>query len=820
MEYSIKNKDLRMKKILFCAAVAALATACTNEDDLVMNQDNSRAQGLTFDVTLAEGATTRGEIWKDENGTYPFFWYAETDRINVHALNVEAGTSNANELGVATGTDAWTLSTGGAASYKATKSAGAGQFTAADDENMLTLMDYDADDVAGTTATIVATYGENIKVKSVESKVDEEGETVPGELAELVLSTVTAGNATQTVARANAVDAPMYSVSTAIKEKAYNSFGEKANLQLVRPFPVIRFTTKNTKDYIKDFGPLKSVELTALGTKKEDGSQVDVAASYLAYAEDKEYTVIGDEVGFEAAYQAAATPEKVTVNLTDGTWTDDDAVYMTVAPVNREGFRKKNQKEPLKVVYTFDKITFTLDPTREGAAEFEKAIQTSNDWSATDANGNPNAITPMPALDINNYNYLVTNVKTSNDRTLIVLKGNFKDIFNKDGEVIWSAAAGGKANVTEFKKVISNVALTNEELATIKKFTNVTDWTLSENTAIPANTFTAAQAAAIINLNLPKVTSIDEKFIANDNTKAFAALETLIMPAYKFEDATVNKALFNDNVKATLKTLDMSGVASMMPKFGIERTMVFTGYTKLEKVTVQDNIIVSPSGFAGCVALKTIIGKLDISDASNAFEMETTANAVLKSVELNGTVIPANAFNNCTALETVTYNGSTIVPTAIGANAFESATAMKYMDLSKAATIGAGAFKSSGITSTNAKVNTMTVGATELTKDMFNDCKALKMVKFTDATKITGADVFAGATGVIQIKFEKVITLADAADGTYDNVFATPANIDFWTNPAQPGVNGNVFTLSYKVTGTTGTKPVSYTFKSIQKKLD
>lgn len=818
MEYSIKNKDLRMKKILFCAAVAALATACTNEDDLVMNQDNSRAQGLTFDVTLAEGATTRGEIWKDENGTYPFFWYAETDRINVHALNVEAGTSNANELGVATGTDAWTLSTGGAASYKATKSAGAGQFTAADDENMLTLKDYDADDVAGTTATIVATYGKNIKVESVESKVDEESNTVPGELEKLVLKTVTAGNATQTVARANAVDAPMYSVSTAIKEKAYNSFGEKANLQLVRPFPVIRFTTKNTKDYIKDFGPLKSVELTALGTKKEDGSQVDVAASYLAYAEGKEYTVIGDEVGFEAAYQAATTPEKVTVNLTDGTWTDDDAVYMTVAPVNREGFRKKNQKEPLKVVYTFDKITFTLDPTREGAAEFEKAIQTSNDWTATDANGNPNAITPMPALDINNYNYLVTNAKSSNDRTLIVLKGNFKDIFNKDGEVIWSAATGGKANVTEFKKVISNVALTNEELATIKKFTNVTDWTLSENTAIPANTFTAAQAAAITNLNLPKVTSIDEKFIANDKTKAFAALETLIMPAYKFEDATVNKALFNDNVKATLNTLDMSGVASMMPKWGIERTMVFTGYTALEKVTVQDNIIVSPSGFAGCVALKTIIGKLDISEASNAFEMKTTANAVLKSVELNGTVIPANAFNNCTVLETVTYNGSAIVPTAIGANAFESATAMKYMDLSKAATIGAGAFKNSGITSTNAKVNTMTVGATELTAEMFNGCTALKMVKFTDATKITGADVFAGATGVIQIKFEKVITLADAADGTYANVFATPANIDFWTNPAQPGVNGNVFTLSYKQGTASYTQ--KYTFKSIQKKLD
>lgn len=807
-----------MKKILFCAAVAALATACTNEDDLVMNQDNSRAQGLTFDVTLAEGATTRGEIWKDENGTYPFFWYAETDRINVHALNAEAGTSNTGELGVATGTGAWMLSAGGAASYKATKSAGAGQFTAADDANMLTLKDYDADDVAGTTATIVATYGENIKVESVESKTDDEGIAVPGELAELILSTVTAGNATQIVARANAVDAPMYSVSTAIKEKAYNSFGEKANLQLIRPFPVIRFTTKNTKDYIKDFGKLVSVELTALGTELEGGSP-DVNASILAYDADKKYTVVGDNGGFEAGF---GTGSAVKVELTDGTWTDNDAVYMTVAPVNRKAFRDKSQKEPLEVEYKFENITFTLNPTREGAAEFEKVLQTSNDWTAIDAEGKPNAITPMPALDINNYNYLVTNGTGSNDRTLIVLKGNFNDIFNEEGKVIWSAAEGGKADVAEFKKIISNVALTNDELAKIKKFTKLTDLTLNENTAIPANTFTTDQAAAINNLNLPKVTSIDEKFINNDKSAAFAVLDTLIMPAYAFENATVNKAFFNNKVKSKLITLDMSGVASMMPTFGIERTMVFTGYTKLEKVTVQDNIIVSPSGFAGCEALKTIIGKLDISEASNAFDMNASANNALKSVELNGTVIPKDAFNNCTALETVIYNGSAIVPTSIGANAFEN-TAVKYMDLSKAATIGAGAFKGSKITSTSAKVETMTVGATELTASMFENCTNLKMVKFTDATKISGADVFKGATTVTQIKFEKIITLADAAaDDTYNNVFtANSANIDFWTNPAQPGVNGNVFTLSFKVTGSsTSTKSVSYTFKSIQKKLD
>ena len=539
-----------MKRILFCAAVVALATACTNEDDLAMNQGDSRAQGLTFDVALAEGTTTRGEISKDENGKYPFMWYAETDRIDVVALNVNAGSSNSSSLGVATegAAGVWTL-TNGTASYKATQSAGTGLFTATDDQNMLTLKDYDAQDAAGTTATIVATYGK-IAASSVKSDVVS-GKVVPGKLTELVLKTATGtgSNAAQTVARANVVDAPMYSISTAVKEKAYNSFGEKANLKLIRPFPVLRFTTKNTTDYIEDFGKLESVELTALGTVKSDGTFDDAKASALAYDAGKEYTVIGTKVGFAEGYAPAANPEKVKVTLTDGTWTDNDAVYMTVAPVTREG------KEGLKVEYNFENITFTLDPSRKGAADFEKALQTSNDWSAVDTNGNPNAVTPMPVLDIDNYDYLVTNEKSGDDRVLIVIKGNFNDIFADASNVAWN---GNKVPVTEFSKIISKVDLTDAELATIKKFTSLKDLTLAENTAIPANTFTAAQATAFVSLNLPKVTSVADKFVANATTSQFAALETLKMPAYDFTNATVNNVLFNTTTAGKLKVLGHS----------------------------------------------------------------------------------------------------------------------------------------------------------------------------------------------------------------------------------------------------------------------
>lgn len=168
-----------MKKILFCAAVAALAAACTSEEDLVLSQETT-AKGLTFDVSLAENAVTKGELWKDENGTYPFFWYAEQDRINVIALNALAATTsgvgygdNSSSKGVATQASGTWAFTDGAATYKATKSENYGLFTAIDDANMLALPAYDATSAAtkaNTTATIVATYG--FTAKTVKSDLD------------------------------------------------------------------------------------------------------------------------------------------------------------------------------------------------------------------------------------------------------------------------------------------------------------------------------------------------------------------------------------------------------------------------------------------------------------------------------------------------------------------------------------------------------------------------------------------------------------------------------------------------------------------------
>lgn len=779
-----------MKKILFCAAVVALATACT-EDEFGGSQIGSQTkQGLYFEASPADGATTRGELYKDENGTYPFFWYAEQDQINIFALNAEALDNgsygdNSSNKGVATQSSG-TWSTGTAAIYKATRSEGNGRFTAASPTDMLTLKDVDEDDIAGSTATIVATYG--INATSIKSELDDSNKPVPGKLSELKLTTTT-GNATQTVDRMNQVVAPMWSVSSAVKENAYDAFGEKAQLKLIRPFPVLRFTTANAGKYTDKFGKLESIKLTTLTPEGAAGSDI-------AYDDSKVYTVTGTTTGFDAGWQETSNANIVTVNVTDGTWKDGDAVYMTVAPVERSA------EEILKIEYTFENISFTLDGTQDDAKAFE-IIKTKNNWTSVDANGNPNAVTALPALDINNYDYLLTNASSGNDRTLIVNKGDFSSIFDNTGAIIWG---GGTVAKTEVNTIIvaEDVNMTESDLQGLSKFTNLASIELNNVTSIPANTFNGL-SAKLKEIILPAVTKINKGFI---NSK-FTILENLNLASYKFEDEDVNAMFFNTTTANTLKTLNISGVESMMPNFGIDRALSFKGYTALTEVTVQDGIVVAPNGFNGCKALKTINGKLNLTNAVSAFEMGAPSNNndVLETVNVTGTTIPEKAFMNCTKLKNILYNGAQIAPTTVGASAFQGATSLEYMDLANATTIGASAF--SGCTAYKGKaegVNVLAVGVSTVEASIFASTKVY-MVHFTDATVINPG-IFTNATDLRQVKFSKKFSFASNVTGWADTMFGNSTNVDLFLNPEQASIMSGT---TMKVNST-----VSITFKTVQ----
>lgn len=816
-----------MKKFLYCAAVVALATACTQEDDWAINQEASQGQGLTFEVTVPQGdALTKGELYQ-ENGRYPFFWYAEQDRIDVLGYNVEAvansyagGTSNGNtsSKGVVSSvtTGVWTLPTN-PASYKATKSQGEGQFTASGDADMLALKDYNAADPNGTTATLVATYG--IKASGVTSNLNTLSKVIPGSLKTLELTT-TSGNANQTVARANTVIAPMYSVSSAKKDEAYESVGEKANLEFYRPFPVIRFTTKNTNDYKDYFGGLKKVTLT---TKKLNGTDYEVG-SKIAYDNNKKYTVIGEKTGWDAGSDYyTGDANEVSVTLTDGAWTDNDAVYMTVAPVTRN-----KQKEMLVIKYEFKNITFTLDGTQEDAEDFE-VYETSNDWTAVDANGNPNnAVASLPALDINNYDYLVVGTSTGGEYTLIVNRGSIENILDKSGtniKVIWDGQVTNP-DVDNVKNIIINCDLADADYANLNLFENVKELKLTKETSLPAGALEAFAESTETGktLEIPMVTKIDPKFLGDETE--LGNVSVLNTESYGYaESAVVNQTMFK-GLSTHLTKVNIKAVTDMTPIFGQpDAALSFQNYTALESVTVNDKaLVLRANSFSGCLKLKEVVGVVNPTEGYNAFEKAGSTGSTLKKINVSTTKFASSVFQGASGLAEILYNGAQVAPTVVGASAFEG-TAIQYMDLSKITSVGKKAFK--GVTKLEGPakgVAELHVGGDVVPESLFDGCSSLTVVQFDNATSFERY-ILSNASSIRQIKFAKPFTIKAMEKGYWSKgMFGRvdddlKANVELFISSSQDMSYFEGTTLNLPQVDENGDpiEPISCTFKDLIK---
>lgn len=799
-----------MKKVLFASALLALAAGCA-ENELDSLSIPEQGKGISF---VVEQAPSTRMQWDETETAYVPFWYAEQDRIGIFAVNVKKGAFGSETDLTARMLNSWTGLPSAASvadvTYKATQSKQTGAFTAIQDDNLLHFND-------NKNARFLAVYPSSIKAMfggATESK-------------KIILSDLPKiSEQTQTTTKGYNEAVTMYSLSIASKENPYDAVGEKVNLSFKRPLSALVMKTANANEYTKlddnnesTFGKLTKVTVTAKGwTVPAGGSGTPIAASKLAYDETKATIEVDTVAGYKAEFKegtSASEADAITLNIGKAAagldWNDDALAIAAIKNVDRSKTFSSTKKETVEVKFSFEKI------------DLVKTMETGNSWN--------NKFIEVPAIDIEKYPYLVTKGTTGSGRTLIVNSETFSKIFKEDGTIKWTDeyATTGSVALANIETIISNVALTDAEMVKLNTFGKLKNLTLAENTSIPANTFTTTQARQMVKLDLPKVTTVSKKFVNNsEDVVKFVELQTLKMPAYSFEDEKINESLLNPGTTGNtkLKVLDMSGVTSMMPIYGILRTMTFTNYTELTEVTVKDGVVVAPKGFKGCKALKTVTGKLDISKASEAFAMGTVDdggnNSTLTTIEINGTVIPEGAFTNCTKLATVKYNGNIVAPTAIGSNAF-AATEVQYMDLSNAKTIGEAAFKGCAkLAKTNENAQDLVVGTEKIAADVFNGCTSLVIVKFTNATEIVGGDVFVGATGLKQVKFEKVFKLADDAEGTndlYKDVFtADPSGIDFWVNAAQPNVSGSKLTLSYKKgTGSSATtENVEYEFKSIQ----
>lgn len=736
-----------MKKILFCAGLLALAASCAeNELDSISGQ-NGATRGISFEGTLVEAPTTRGDlVYDDVSGVHSFFWYAEKDQISIWSTNTTAIGSK-----IGNNTTAWVADN--SAKYKATQSKAKGVFTAVDNNNILDFQwglgttggekDWTNPDNEQFKSQFLATYPSTVKLEADKSDGKFEFSALPALNAQ-DQKTLDGQDVTSKIM--------MISLTKAVKENSYDAVGEKIDLNFNRPFTAVVFRTKGIdKEYAEIFGKLTSIELTAKGyDKNENGTvdQGDIAGSYLDYGsahylydsnKPEESKLVKDDGSDITDMNADVSDAAQKITLTLGSnsgleFMDGNLAYMAINKIDRKAFRDAKVKETIAMKFSFEHI------------DLPKTVETDSNWPTM----NNMFIGGAPTtLDINSFSYLVTN--QSGKRTLIVNKGTFSQIFTADGgKVKWNDGADQEYSLTEFTNIISKVELTTEELAKLKGFTSVKSIKLAENTTIPAETFDGL--TALTSINLPKVTTVEKGAFVS------AKLESVIMPAYKFADDDINPEILN---KATLVTLDMSAVDKMGAVFP-GKGLNLSGYEKLETVTVKDGLLVGASSFSGCVKLKEINGAITFSESTGAFK----GCVELPEINITNTVIPADAFSGCTKLENVLNNGKQVLPTSVGNQAFMDCVALEEMNLSLATKIGEQSFKGCtalyGVTDaaeSNKKI--MYVGATTIPFEAFDGCTALEYVHFMEATSFA-EDILKDCT-LKEVKFKKAFTLPSVA---------------------------------------------------------
>lgn len=761
-----------MKKVLLGAGLIALATSCTQDEFSSLATQKEDVRGISFEMV----ETPQSRIqWDETETSYSPYWHAEVDRVGIYSIGVHKGYG-------ATWTDSadvatpywknWATEGNTKAIYKATQSAKAGKFTSASDADML---GFNGSKAGSFFAVYPSSLTASINGKNVE---------------------VTSLNAlnvqTQTGLKGQNPAIVGYAAATATAEESYSSVGETVGLSYKFPLAALVMKTVNANTYTKGttpmFGKLDSINIVAKGYDADkDGiyETGDIKPSRISYTGG---TIKVDTVAWASTIvPTTAVADSAKIKLVIGqNWEDDALAMAAILPVKRTGVYTAAKPETFTVTFNFEKISLQSPVTT-----------VYNDFTG---------FMEFPALDIEDFDYLVTNMSGTNDRTLIVNAGTFAQIISSDNKVIWPAGSTTKIAPTEFSTiVVNNIALTADEAKKLALFTNATSITLEETTALPKETFTATHAATIVSLNMPKVTSIDEAFIKGSNG-AFAALETLKLAAYAFENPTVNAAFFNANTKLELETLDMSGVANMLPTFGIDRSLTFEGYKALKTVTVQDGMKVSPKGFKDCDSLKTITGKIDLINGEEAFAGDTT----LAKINITGTEIPQAAFKGAKKLSEVLYNNAQVVPTKVGANALNG-TAVKYMDLTNLTEVGASAFANSALAAPTKNNVIMKIGATTIGANAFEGT-ALTMVNFTNATTIAN-DMLKG-TNLKHLKFTKAFTVPEAAPFTVwsSTTFGNCAGVDLFINPNQKYMNGTTMVLP-----TSATTDQSFSFKTVQK---
>lgn len=771
-----------------------MMVACSNEElvpNEVANSTQKEAKGIVFEAVPA--AQTKGAM--DE--TYHFKWFAESDRVNIYATNVQAYSANTSGLGVGNSLTFKTLNSGQwvddiptPAVYKATQSASTGVFTAINDENWIQFIN------SNYKVAVIATYPQTTTVISVDAEQGRDSQWDPWETTKIKNVKISTGiPATQNI-KFNEVIAPMLSSQVKHKQGAYyESVGERLPLSFIRPFPVVKFSGAGSNDsFNADLGKLQYVSLTTNGGWYDNNHSLAPTqiAGEATYESKDNKTVLS----------AGTTTNSVKVALNEK-WYSSDNIYMAILPVER--FAVKNDgtdpKQPvvesMKVEYCYDNVTLRRYPT------------SSSHWTE------PNSIVPMETLDIENmYNYIVT--KHTGNRKLIVNKGSLKDAFANNDYVVWDDENTSNVNINGVSKrafhrnEITAVEvrsganpLTADDYKLINSMTNLKSLVVRNNTT----TITRNALSALSNLEtlqMDHVNNIEYKRGDSnwDMPVNSTSLKYVYMPEYDFStNRTLTATILNKN---TLTELNMRGVESMKEVYPKEG-MSLKDYTKLEKVYVQDGVILGPEAFYNCNLLNTVDGYVTLG-GYGAFQKCKK----LEKVRIDETTkIYDYTFDEAISLTNVyDRNWNNIAPTEIGIAAFRNTKT--NIDLTQSVTIKTSAFEGNtsicGVWDNGKGINALTVNASTIGSNAFKGCAALQYICFNNLTTVNaglleGAGTNNTTGGLHELKFAKKVTFGSNVQNT---VFGTTANTKLFVNPSQ-SYTGNKLNIATTTGGTATT---------------
>lgn len=494
--------------------------------------------------------------------------------------------------------------------------------------------------------------------------------------------------------------------------------------------------------------------------------------SHVAYNDYFSFNPADETVSYVNMSAGAPMVKRAKLNITNVDIKDNDMMNLYVLPTS--GHDESNMAK-YTITYKFENVD--LSYVKETKANFK-------------ADGGLKF-----GLQIaEQFPYIVTKGTGGANRTLIVNSGNLAQVFNGD-KVKWTDeyATTGEVDPTDIEtiKIMSGVEPITE-WALLNKFTSAKELDIFNSTPklvnvkgldilktlkapfvteVGQNAFDSGIAGSLQTLILTNAATIATQ---SDN---FTQLVDLDLAAYAFtnNDAVTPDVFFNAITKTTLKTVDLRSVTSLAPVFGYERNILFTDYTALTNIYLNEaGTKISAKEFMGCTNLSIVGGVVDFGTATSAFEGCTS----LSAVNVKGTVIPASAFKGSTVKD-IKVGGTQIVPTYVGASAFESNEAVTSIDLKNAATIEASAFKGATSFVGKGKNGVVTLSVTEVAARAFEGTAVVRF-QLLNARRTNSYSL--ASTALKQIKYRQTgLTIAS------DQVI-TPANVDiFLKNATEQG---------------------------------